>query len=110
MEINVDKISADCDKIKAKSDKANKLLVNARAGIEHLFTSLNFGRSEKQMLLGKMEFGELLEQTRQRLGECYDVVTTHPSFKPRSLEEDSFNQVKEKSQKLTTSKRIDASK
>jgi len=82
IETNVNVLSVKCERYKLKYERLSKILVNAKAGIEHLNDKLEFYKIDGKppITVSDETLGETLQLVNDKLNHIYKVVKADPLF------------------------------
>lgn len=82
IETNVNVLSIKCERYKLKYERLSKILVNAKAGIEHLNDKLEFFKLDGRPNINVNDdsLGEALTLCNDKLTMVYKIVKNDPMF------------------------------
>ena len=82
IETNVNNMSVKCERYKLKYERLSKILVNAKAGIEHLNDKLEFFKldGKANIVVSDEALGDALNQSIDKLKVVYQIVKNDPLF------------------------------
>ena len=82
IESNVNVLSVKCERYKLKYERLSKILVNAKAGIEHLNDKLEFFKLDGRPNINVSDetLGETLTIINDKLAHVYKIVKNDPMF------------------------------
>eukprot|EP00828_Plagiopyla_frontata_P042076 TRINITY_DN6190_c0_g1_i4.p2 TRINITY_DN6190_c0_g1~~TRINITY_DN6190_c0_g1_i4.p2 ORF type:complete len:414 (-),score=117.33 TRINITY_DN6190_c0_g1_i4:60-1301(-) len=91
IENNVQNAINKCERAKLKYERSSKILVNAKAGIEHLVEKLDFFKldGKPNLIVTDDSLIEALDQCVQKMKEIYRIVTNDSNFKKEDLAQGS---------------------
>lgn len=76
-----------CDRTKLKYERVSKILVNVKAGIEHLYEKIEFFKLEGKpnIVITDETLVEGLAQTVEKMKLIFQLVKNDPSYNPEDF-------------------------
>lgn len=87
IENNVNNAINKCDRTKLKYERVSKILVNVKAGIEHLYEKIEFFKLEGKpnIVITDETLVEGLAQTVEKMKLIFQLVKNDPSYNPEDF-------------------------
>ena len=87
IENNVNNALNKCDRTKMKFERVSKILVNVKAGIEHLYEKLDFFKldGKPNLIVNDDTLVETIAQIVEKIKLIYQVVKNDPSYNPENF-------------------------